>query len=169
MLNRPLFDIAPLANEWVLGIASAPIFSNDQCRLLTERLATGDALSDDTSELLRAVCVAVEHANHQYFRFSVDGIIAPGEPSLVKLTPGAGLKQLDIGLSSQVSIRKISALVVLSVKGELEITVASTGRTTSLAPGLIVMAPSYVDLVVGGTEGASAWVAALHAVGPAFQ
>lgn len=172
-----LFELGPLSNDWSLGLASAAILDATSVDRLRMHVAgDGDGRSSDIFEgpewidtIWQTLVSAVEMANSSYFRFDLAGVIGLEEPRFVTLRQGATSGEEGLGLLPSDSRRKITALVCLEVSGPSRTIVNRlSGRAVELAPGDIVMTPSYCPIAMGDVRDSGVFVA-FHAFGPAFR
>jgi len=157
--------LPPLANDWVLGVASAVGVIPDRGEALARAVAAGD----DATDLLEPIVAAVATANSTYFRFELDGLLDADEPRLVTLTSGRSTLDLGLGLRSDRPTRKLTALLVVEVEGAARLVVAPEGKTIDLVPGTVVVLPSYCAATLDAPDDASATLVAVHALGRSFR
>jgi hypothetical protein len=158
-----------MSNEWALGIASGALFDPSQCvRLET---AVADGRRDSAVELLASAVPFVESANSSYFRFRVDGIIDPLEPTLVVTSASTTTGRLGLGLAHQKSTRKLVVLVITD-DAATGATLQIHGRDSEPVPaaqGRIIMFPAYCDAAVELCRAGELRGVAFHAFGNAFE
>ena len=170
MNDELLYEIAPLANEWAVGLASGGLLDAEQVAVLDGRLARGGRLLEDPDlqPLWQLALGAVETANSSYFRFDVVGAFEPDEPRRIDLSEGESTADAGCGLSQRDTRRKLVALIALDGSVGATLRQDHFGKEIDLEPGMIVMAPAYCLLRVVSSQGPVPLLT-FHAVGPTFR
>lgn len=153
--------LPPMANDWALGIATAPLPDG-------ALPSATDSDPEATRNLLAYAAHAVQQVNASYFRFAVDGLGEHAEPTRLHLDRSTCTADLSLGLTSQHTTRKLTVLVALN-----PITIQIVGRSAadvSVAEGAIAVIPAYAAATLTPhTALGEARLLALHAVGDAFR
>jgi hypothetical protein len=123
--------VAPLSNEFVVGVASAPLLSPEQCADLRATLSEegwlpgparpGQAPHFEVQPLaaeavewvLPIIGHAVSLANNQHFRFELTGMLGFDPPGTSRLAAGVDDSELRSDISADHSTRKLVAVIPL--------------------------------------------------------
>jgi hypothetical protein len=180
-------QLNPLGNEYVVGVASGRVFSDEQCAALVEAMdasawtrgqgtdgapaspVAAQPLPDDVAAwALPLVVKGAGLANSQHFRFDVVGLL-DRDPAVVARHEEPPPAALLTDLLPARSTRKLTAVVPLSPGTGGAPVFPALGKHCADEPGVMSAFPSYLTYQLSAVEGGPrlflwAWV---H--GPHFQ
>ena len=160
--STPAVPFPPIGNEYVVGVASAPLLSSDEASRLG-RLVGEQVPQDVARQLGTALVAAVDMANSQFFRFELRTLADVTDEALLAVSDTTALP----GLDQTHQTRKLTVVLPLLAGDDSVLRFPMLDRQVVPVPGTVVMYPAYLYALLEPIGSFTGIV--LHAEGPAFR